>query len=711
MLSTRDLPPPPATPPSAIAAMLNLLEPHLGRSATTFTTIDFIGRFSMTALEGHQRLNELAADGLLASVPGRIVETWQLTRDGAYVFGPERKRVTKKFVTGVMACLKTICAELLRQGVVEVSVGGRPMDGKPTGQVLVGLRLKNVPFASPDDDALLQQLCTALDATVGTAGYAVMLFSEKVPFRLRERTVIGVNDAAGGALRASDDLVDEDESEQSVWHARFRALHNLSASYSSFSLGSGLPWGLHNVLEIARITADLPLRGSLSGCAPDDGAILRLGAVHADTFDKDDRRWEDWSTELFATLECRSSTNSLQAFFEEVQNEEVTTRSFYRLKPFFEMIRWPGEFERAAAHALLYYRAHLAKMRAASAARVKPKLEPLFLTFFDTLNFGSPRVIGFVRQPAGHNAHIDALVDKWDSVLEGVEGAASACLTTAGHLAGSLSLDVREATADEVAVFQEACKRENTTFRYWLFLPNNRMACLPMGRLRYAHVERDTPEVFQIATLGRPVWPRLIAPSRYGRLPELKDVVRAAEPRARAALEHNLAFIDEVSMLEFARNAALQPCSDRTVLSSEVLSAWIFSAGQGDGWRARSDGDGWSVELNAQGKNLDLTLTYGRRTETHRLAPYEVKHEWGRAYDGTLAALLGLFSAVRLIRETGQLPIWSAYPRKFDDSDEAQVFSSLAHELSLALRRDNNYAWPYFEEHYESSNIAVVPAD
>jgi hypothetical protein len=678
--------------------MLRILDPHVGHIATTFTTIDFIGRFSMTAVEGHRRLNELAKDGLVASVPGRAVETWHLTRDGAYVLSPDRKRVTKKFIADIQACLKAIGPELLEQGAVELSIGGRPMAGKPNGQVLVGLRLKNVPFASPSDDSILRQLCAALDAAVSTDGYAAMLFYDKVPFRLRDRTVIVAHSAAVSGLRTGDELIDEDEREQLAWHARFRALHGLSDGFSLYHYQAGLPWGLLNALEVARFAEDLPLHGAASTWAPDDSAIVMLDEFHADTFDKDYRRWDDWPTNLFATLECRAATNSLHAFFKEIQSEQLTANSFYRMQPLLDLARWDGEFERAAAHALRHYRAQLAESRAATAARVKPKLEPLYLTFFDTLNFGPPRVIGFARQPAGHNAHVDGLVDQWNTVLRTLDGAASACLKDNGFNAGGLSLDVRAATPEEVAVFHEACKRQGTSFRYWLFLPGDRMACQKAARGEYKHLELDTPQIFREATLGRCVHPRLLSPPRFFEQHTLKDIVRAAEPVIRAALEQNIVFVDEVSMTEFARNASLQPCVDSVVLSSNVLDVWKFSASQNGDWTARATGESWSVQITTDSGDVEMTLAYGEHSDSYGLAPMVAESDRGHPYDNTLGALLGLLSTVRGLGQISLPQVWAEKVPQMVNADDKQKFKWLARELYFGLSNDNYYSWPYFPE-------------
>jgi hypothetical protein len=707
MIPSCDLPPPPATPPSAIAAMLNLLEPHLYQIAKKFTTIDFIGRFAMTATEGHQRLNELAEDGLIASLPGQVVETWQLTRDGAYVLSPNRKRVTKKFVADVTACLQSIGPELLRQGAVELSIGGRPLAGKPNGPILVGLRLKNVPFASEKDDGLLQQLCAGLDAAVGSNGYIPMLFSSKVPLRLRDRKIIVANELAARTRGAGDaELIDEDEGGQAEWHARFRELHGLLADFAPFRFETGLPWGLLNVLEVSRFAEDLPLRGARSTWTPDDGAIVRLGRAYVDTYDNRHHRWHSWSAELFATLECRAATNSLPAFFEKLQQEQSQDHSFYMLNPLIGAARWGYDFESVTAHALLHYRAQLVETRAATTTRIKPKLAPHYLLFFDTLNFGSPRLIGFVRQPAGHNAHVNALVDRWDSVLKTVEGAASSCLTESGYYAGELCLDVREATPEETVVFHEVCKREGTSYRYWLFLPNNRMACLKAGRHEYTLLELDTPPLFCTATLGRRVQPRLLPPSRFGENPTLKAVVRAAKPRVRAALEQNIVFMDEVPMAQFARNAALRPCIDPVVLSSHLLEAWTFTGGEGSNWTAHAVGEGWSVKLIAASEALDMALAYGTLSETYRLTPLAEKPKWGRPYDNTLAALLGLLSTVRGICKIGLQQVWEVEDRALPGADDTQKLKWLARRLSYGLNSENDYCWPYLPA---SDETTVVP--
>lgn len=700
MIPTCDLPQPAATPPSAIASFLHVLEPYFAHGATTFTTIDFIGRFLMTAVEGHQRLNELAADGLITPVPGQAVETWQLTRDGLYVLGPNRKRVTKKLLADVKACLASIGPELLRQGAVELSIGGRPVAGKPNGLVFVGLRLKNTPLAGDADEGLLQQLCAALDAAVGSGCYAPMLFADKVPLRMRDRVVVLENEAAARLAHGAE-VTDETEAEQSRWRTQFRKKHGVTDRYDFYTVQHGLPWGLLNALAHLARADELPLSSVQSAWAPDDGAVLALCKEHADTFSASDR-W-DWPAELLGRLEYRAATNTLQKYLDELERNGPPEKEYYILHTLLERGRWAG-LKCTAAHALQYYRTQLAEARAASARRVKPKNAPYFLLFFDTLNFPTPRLIGFVRQPAGHNAHVDALVDKWDTIAGGLEPTPSGWLTDNGFRGGSLALDVRAATPDEEAAFHELCKREGNTFRYLLFLPNHRMACRKSDRLEYTHVELATPPIFRTASLGRPIYPRLLAAMADWGNPTLRDVMRAAPPEFRDTLAKNIVFVDDVSMSRFARHASLKPCIDAVVLASELLDAWTFSSTGAGTWTARAGAESWGVVLTGERDRLSLTVSYGALTETYQLAPSGRPASAGAPYDDTLRALIGLLSKVRTFCKIGLDHVWEGYRMPADLGDDKEQHQFLALELSDALNGGrlewgpNYVAWPDFPD-------------
>jgi hypothetical protein len=711
MIASSDLPAPPATPPSAVANLLRMLERHIGRISTTFNTVDFIGHFQMTALEGHQRLNEMAEDGLITSVPGSDLGHWQLTRDGIYVLSPNRKRLTKKFIADVTACLCSIGPELLRQGALELSLGGRPLEGKANGHLLVGIRLKQPPFSAEADNGLLLQLCHALDASAGQLGYEVMLFADKVPFRLKNRTIVIARDTvASPRPTGAAEVIDKDEAEQSVWRKRFCEMHRLKREDIEWKQAQSLPWGLRNSLAIALLSEPLPLRSTVSTWVPDDETVVRFCDKHGPSsiMKYPAHLWRSWSPNLFATLEFKAASGSLSRFCKNLESRNIENDGERFLFPLFELARTEGSLQCATARALNYYRSELKQRRniKEKAERTKPKLVPSYLLFFDTLNFFVPLLVGFVRQPAGHGAHVDEFIREWDSVVRRLKPTPAAVLSESGYYAGSLSLDVRDATAEEKAFFDDLCKSEGTLFRYILFMPNRQMACRKANRLEFTRVAKTTPPLFQRAKLGRPIHPRLVSPwSEIGTQRPLSEVIQSAAPKLRKALEANIVSLKHTSMSEFARRASLKPCIDLAVLASGLLEAWTFSYFGEDRWEARASADEWEVVLEASKRNLHLTVSYGTESEKYPLAPFERK--WGRAtsigpYDDSLGALISLLDVVRALYKAGLHCLWEDLTEKSEKANDRYKQRHLSKTLCHALHGMNSswgpvvIDWPYF---------------
>lgn len=695
MTPSCDLPQAPATPPSAISSFLHVQEPRCFDGALQFTTRDFISRFLMTAVEGHERLNELAEDGLVANIPGMDVETWQLTRDGAFVLKPNRKRVTKKLIASAEACLKSMSPELLRQGVVEISMGGRPIAGKPNGQILVGIRLAQSPLSTVADGLLLQ-LCAALDTAVGAEVYAPMLFSEKIPLRLRDRTVI--------AARADlpELVLDGDELEQAAWVARFSAVHDVD--FDSVFSTAEIPYGLFCYIRFARQIADLPFQGVTSQVMVKDEDVLSYCEHYSEPPSQQQISWDSWEAKLYGWLEYHAATKSLPQFVASMAaTVEWPDPSFHLIQQFRDITLGYVSAEDAIAQALVDYRAHIRDTRESKSRRVKPTFKLEHLLFFDTLNFESPCLVGFVRQPGGHNAYVTGVIKWWHEVLAELPNVPISKFADRFNI-GMLSLDVRAATAAEVAAFESVCKREETLFGYWLFAPGNRMLGQTVKHRRQL-VELDTPAVFLSSTLGRAIQPRLLEPDDFGQKPSLREAIRSAPVNLREQLLKNVAFLDDVLMVPFARHAALKPCIDPLVLSSDLLDAWTFVAEPAsEAWSARTGGSDWMVVIQARGGNLDLVIGYRSITETYPLARVGRTVDSNSPYDGNLGEIVGLFETGRMLFNQG-LAAFNEEFRPDSNLSDKQKFDLLARELCRALHYRSYYRagsglrhWPYFPE-------------
>lgn len=714
MIATNDLPKPPATPASAIAALLGMKEPSVWTTSSTFTTIDFIGRFHLTALEGHNRLNELVQDGLLSARPESDTESWQVTREGTYVLSPRKKRVTKKLLLEATACLKSIGPELMRQGAVELSMGGRPVDGKPNGHLLIGLRLKHRPFDAPVDHGILLQLCSALGAAVGQDVFEVMLFSEKVPFRLKHRTVvIAREDGSVASGVGAPEVIDEDEAEQSAWRKRFCEMHDYNPNDMLRNLRQReLPSGVVNSLQIAAFSEPHPLEGATSKRPPDDEAVVRFCLAHCPDPSQIESYWlKRYPKELFATLEYKAATLTLSRLCERLARDGCPDDdSAYVFYPLMQLARREGGVHRAAALVLINYRSMLKAQREQSvkAAQTKKPLVPNYWLFFDTLNFPAPELVGFVRQPAGHGAYVDELMEEWDGILRHFETIPATVLALSGYPVGRLSLDGRPATEEEKTFYDNLCIEKGSGFRYILFMPNGQMACRKRDRFSFERVEIPTPPLFLAAQLGRPVRPRLVSPwAEMGHTP-ISEVIQSTPPTLRSILESNVVSLKTTSMQVFARHAALKPCIDPVVLASGLLDAWTFTSSYDDRWGARAGRDEWAVVLDAGSRDLQLTVSYGTLTEKYVLAPFQRENRRGRmqerdkGYDDTLEALMPFLDAVRDWCTVGLRSGSRFFRSEPEQEDDLVNLRRLSRALCFALHGDGSSwglvstDWPYF---------------
>jgi hypothetical protein len=689
--------------------MLRMLSGQYVRQfATQFTTIDFIAHFQLTALEGYQRLNEMAEDGLIASVAGSAGEKWQLTRDGAYVFSPNKKRLTRRFIADVKACLVAIGPELLRQGAAELSVGGRLIEGKSSGHLLIGLRLRHAPFDSTLDLGLLLQLCTAIDGAAGQVGYEIMMFADRVPLRMRSRVVVAVGDPRA-EISARVDVIDEDEADQSGWREKLRTMYNFDKDNIRWARSEKLPWGLQNSLQLAHLAEPLPICGVASTWRPDERVVISYCKEHCPTTVEDlpPYFWESWSPRLFATLEFKALANTLPTFCKKLaeRKKRNLARSDSFLYPLLEVAQEESSMEWLAARALIYYRSALKENRESKeeANRTKPKLVPYYQLFFDTLNFPEPILVGMVRQPAGNHARVNEFLEEWDGVLQGFKHIPATVLRESGYYAGELSLDVRDATLEERKLFDELCKREGILFRSMLFMPDKSMVCRRFDRRDFSRVELQTPPLFLKAELGRPVYPRLVSAWEERGNKPLAEVIQTAPPLLREVLEANVVSLKAASMSKFAVGATLKPCIDRVVLASGLLDAWTFSSTQEGEWAARAGRDDWRLVLTASGEALHLTVVLGTQATSYSLASPKPRFRTeSRPYDNTLGALMSFFDGVRTLCQEGTgtaLAKVGAGPGEAGDVKKLRVLSEIlcnalhGHQSSWGMMLID---WPYF---------------
>lgn len=691
--------PPGATvslPPSAIA---HFLARQYGVE-TCFTTPQFAGYFVRTVLESQAILNEYSDKGFLTHTGLHDgIESWTVSRDGMRAFGVGRpaKKLSKKELQSIELALWSSAKFLSSYGVQELSIGGRPAFGRPSGTLAVGALLTHEPFAHENDVQILRHLYHALKSAVPGDYFSVFLFEAcDIPERLRERRVL-TGENIGEIVVAVPNELDVDEARH------WRRYNRIAGSeFSRMTGGDFDDLMFRHVVERERYLSEIPLRCIRSDFKYPTNTGQYLKQLEGLTESELNREREDYNSRfrgypdtLLAEVDYAISTDSLLTFVRELQQRDYS----YRFGVFAVT---PEEFARRLSIALLVQREQQEKKRDSKANREKlsGSSEAAYFAVFDCLNYPKPKLVGFVRQPPGGSNSFAYLERGYDRLLSQAVGTEGYSLHKNGYSAAYLSLIERTATAEEVSAYKTICKRFDTSFKAILLAGKE-----PIGyRAQYARREQTIgPVASQLysAEMTLPIVPKLLRGfTRDAREENLFTFVQGWAPDAQWRAKRCFVDLDTLDMLDFVRRAVTSPTQDPIVLSASILDTWCFTQ-KAHGWQAALQDGQWAVTLCSKGTVLDISLSWGEAVHTQRLSP--VKIPYGHTFKGNFGALLPFFGAMRNARSKGLEACWASdfERREFPDTPAARVawLSELADAAFHGDWRDFEYgdgtAWPY----------------
>lgn len=668
MLQTSDLGTPPAVPPSDIAKFFRRNQ-TLDFSA--FSTSQFACHFALSAFEAHEVLNRFCDDGLLTFLSAAEgMETWSVSRDGRHVFSERAHRLTKQQLEDIKSALLSVVSLVASAGAMEVSLGGRPVLGKPNGKLLVGVKLSHEPFTHPADELIANQIGETLTKAVPEAKCGILLFDRLVPARLKQRLVLSGNPSLQMVDTPETEL-DIDEVQQDARHAAYLASKGLgSEHYVSWLLAFRyrIPDSLVYSFGTERESACLPVSCRRSPVrlsktleeAPDSGLsdvwLKRMRKVvtayypHPRVF------------EIVAEADYSASTRQLDAYCQKLPDED------FRVLELFDHSR--EDLKLILLQAIQAHREVLVRERARQQEKKahKPPADIRYYALFDTLNFKSPQLAGFVRQPASNHASLKQLYTSWELVLRQFPETPGAYLASAGFDEGVLFLDRREATAEEIFAFDLVCKSAKKTLKSLVVINGHAFSILT----RYSFALSDLgplPTALSTAQLGRPMQPRLLRGRNWrDRGRDLFPVIEQAPAAFRQVLENNIVDIENVSMDDFARHAALKPCINPVVLATGLLDDWEFSTGK-NSWRAVFNAHSWGTSLESTGSKLKVCIWLDNHSHEQQLAPTS---PGGVPYQGYLSSLLSFMDKVAQLKDMDVDASWETALKRTNSEDATQ---------------------------------------
>jgi hypothetical protein len=711
------------TPPSEVARFLHLN----GRRYTPFTTWEFAAYFLLTAREAHDVLNNYAREGLLTfSGLENDTETWATSREGLTVFAERAHRVSKKELVAVKDAVHKISSLFCDGQNIELSLGGRPVFGKPNGRLIVGIRVSHEPFTVPEDAALFSQVFEAINTTLrGYSIFSVLLFHDLVPERLKQRLIM-TGDAQGQIVIAPDETVDREELQQPAYLERYLVAcgHQGVEHLQRYLWASDYPnlsrelQGYLKEEEVSRRDGSLACRLSRVRLRDTSVQLADATSEMGQTLEEQRRRlggkrWsgkrETYRDEAMARIDYLAAAGRLEAYCDDPDPEHVQ-----------KLVGWwyqtPVNVEVYLLASLRVWHETIAAERAPrdemAARRAAPNIG--YYAFFDCLNYVRPHLVGFIRQPATNEASFDFLKTIWNSRIAKTSGTPGKLLYESGFSPARLSLQSRPASAEERAAYDALCKREGKTFKAIFIIEGQ---CVVV-RSRYSYDLEDagTSPVLATASLDGPVLPRLLNGPRWtnhsGKT--LFDIVESAPRKQREVLRSQLVNIDSIAMADFVREASASPCQDRVVLATGILDSWRFTSST-QGWVASIGEDSWATTLEAEGETLNLRVTIDGRTETTRLAPSEARG-WHR-YEGRLSSFCSFMDRLQTIQQIGIDRLWernleNARQRSEENQDRLSWLAELVSDAltGLGWGRGFDRMFPIDDADW-ASVLAVAPTE
>jgi hypothetical protein len=643
-----------------------------------FTEGSFAGHFKLTAYEARALLDTYASEGLAtyAGVYDGDVR-WRIAREGATVFRMRKwDRETAQWTKSAMAEI----TEKLRvfaqtSGVEEVSIAGGPVRGERRGTLVVGLRVSVGPYTVPEHKILLEQV---LNMRAIKAPLSILLFKDMVPERLRRRLVID-----GQTLRESTAALTEIDHEERVHQAALLLIAPPRYGHESWSFMADIH-DAYFVGELDRyVGREMALYSLPIGCCRAPNRLNDVGLLLAEigkqptymrTLERRRshifRSWrsamqENWMDEMVARAEFALLSLPFPKFCEMAETRDLRALD---ITGFFT----DEEAGEAVAAVIVCRWEKLSKLRAAKVARreeaKKSKAGPVvdYMAAFDCLNFTEPVLVGFVRQPGAHSAHLNHLEQDWDHRLRRApdfDGRIGAELQRNNFYTGALSIFYRPATEDEVVAFEEASKGAGGTLAYIIRSGQGSWRGV-RSRNRWMPVDLVVSPTIVKARYPAPVRPKLLVDDRvYGAELGLFEVFDKLPRQQRLLARKRFLDARTVTMKQFVDANLVTP--QPAVVFAAGLENWKFEPLQ-DGWTGTLSGVNWKVMLREQDGTLTATFQVDGASYSQRLAPLPKEDHWEfmKPYEGILSQLLGFMQRLQEVPTTATITRNPEYPDK-----------------------------------------------
>jgi hypothetical protein len=175
-----------------------------------FSTAELATHFSLTLEETRAALNEYAAKGLVSFIeplPG--VERWTASRDGRFAFADGRRTFTRTTVEALKIHLTHLNVDAIAAELLELSMGGRLVNGDYDAKPLIGVRLRYEPTSLTLQ--FMARLASNLARILQSHDFVILVYRNDVPERLKRRWILkGSN--AGHVEDTPSDMLDMNES-------------------------------------------------------------------------------------------------------------------------------------------------------------------------------------------------------------------------------------------------------------------------------------------------------------------------------------------------------------------------------------------------------------------------------------------------------------------------------------------------------------------
>ncbi|MGF6440702.1 hypothetical protein [Paraburkholderia youngii] len=627
-------------PPSEIGRFLS--KRFWFRPVEPFKTTDFAADVRISAFEAHETLEHYAREGLM-SYAGleEGIETWAPSRDGLGVFGvgyQQAVRLKKRQVEALRESLEAAIGHVSSFGALELSVGGRPAFGKRNGRYLVGVRLDHTPYTREEDGRLHATLHDALSRPGETPSFSILLFSDKVPYRLKQREIV-FGPRQGEVVDTPAARLDTDEKaytlsfdaflrsqgvEDGIEHFRDRGPH---LEFSTFA--RELAREAQAMFAPARC-AHSPhlLKGDVADVLSDRGAIA--SQTHRVAKAVSELRPEQAA--LLAEAEYFASKGEIEVWCESLSDHDwaVLTRYGFRAVPATNSTVIEMLLELAALR-------QQSKERKAQVKANRPPKDVRYYAVFDNLNFAGPHLVGYVRQPSSNAAAFRAIEQYWELVLIKIPDSIGAQLYKARFDGAYLSLAVEPAHEDEIAAFDQICKQAGKTFKFVAVQGDRALAVRSKWSL-FPEDLGEVPAAMRAREPSSPFLPKLLIGARSS---GLFDAIKTMTRAQQKAIGNVLVNSDDVVMLDFARNAAQVHCTDPAVLASGFRDGWRFAV-NGRRWSATINAEDWEVELSSNTVNsLRIEVQIAGAKHVQQMAPMKADERRGyhQPYRGRLSSL------------------------------------------------------------------------